>query len=145
VTPDGFAWHPLLNASLNFTSAVLIVLAFVAIKGGDRDKHGRLMKTALGVSVAFLVSYLIRYYVSGDTTYKGDGVWRVVYFVILATHVVLAALVPFLVGGAVYLALKERFAAHRKVVKLAYPIWLYVSVTGIVVYLMLYHFPGQMV
>ena len=140
---NDIAWHPLLNACLNGSSALFILLGFLAILRGDRQTHKKRMLTALALSSVFLVSYLIRYYTSGDTPYQGQGLWRVVYFSILISHIILAALVPFVVVSAVYLAIKNRLASHRRVVRFALPMWAYVSVTGVVIYAMLYHFPGQ--
>lgn len=130
--------HPALNAALNATACVLLVLGFRAIRAGDRARHGRLMGAAFVTSSVFLASYLARFAISGTHRYAGDGADKVVYLVILFSHMVLAiALVP-LVLRSLYLARAERFAEHRRIVRWTWPIWMYVSVTGVLVYLLLY-------
>jgi putative membrane protein len=131
--------HPAINAALNLTSFVFLVLGRVAIARGDAALHKRRMLSAFTASSVFLVSYLIRYAVSGTHKYPGAGWDRTLYLVILMTHMVLAmALLP-LVIGALRRALRGEFAAHRRLVRFAWPIWIYVSATGVLVYLMLYH------
>jgi len=131
--------HAALNAALNFTSGELLFAGWLAIKRGDRERHKALMLSALGVSVLFLVSYVIRFAGKGGTTRFPDVGWiRSVYLVILLTHTVLAAVVPFLAVQTVFLAWKERWAAHRELARWTFPIWIYVSVTGVVIYVMLY-------
>lgn len=131
--------HPLFNALLNAASAVLLSLAYVAIKSGDRQRHKRLMLSAFGVSSAFLVSYLIRFYVSGTTPFPGVGAAKVVYLTILFSHMALAAFVPVGAILAIVWGLKGRFSSHKKLVKVVWPMWMYVSLTGVVIYAMLYH------
>ena len=132
--------HAALNAALNFTSGVVLFSGWVAIKRGNPARHKQLMLTALGVSVVFLVSYLIRFFGAGGTTRFPDVGWvRSVYLVILLTHTVLAALVPFLALRTVFLAWKERWESHKRLARWTFPIWIYVSVTGVVIYGMLYH------
>lgn len=138
---EGLQLHPLFNALLNATSAVLLFMAYVAIKNGERERHKKLMLTAFGVSSAFLVSYLIRFYVSGTTPFPGAGVSKVIYLTILFSHMALAAFVPVGAILAIVWGLKGRFASHKKLVKLVFPVWAYVSVTGVVIYAMLYHWP----
>lgn len=141
------ALHALFNASLNATSAILMVLAFQAIKRGDRERHKKLMISAFAVSCVFLVSYAARYIlhnlIGGNpaTPFPGTGVAKVVYLSILFSHMVLAAVVPFFAIRAILLGLKARFGDHKKLVRFAFPAWLYVSVTGVVIYAMLYHWP----
>ncbi|MFW6051157.1 MAG: DUF420 domain-containing protein [Myxococcota bacterium] len=132
----------LLNACLNATAATLLVLAYASIRRGRVQAHRRLMVAALVVSSLFLVSYLTRYGLSGDTPFRGEGWLRPVYFAILISHVLLAMAVVPLVLRTVYLAVRERFADHRRIARITLPIWMYVSVTGVVVYLMLYQLPG---
>jgi uncharacterized membrane protein YozB (DUF420 family) len=130
---------PTLNAVLNGTAAVLLVWGFVLIRSGRRQRHQLVMKAAFGVSVAFLISYLI-YHAHARIVYFGhDGFIRAVYLSILGTHTVLAATVPVLAIITLNRGLKERFDRHRAIARWTLPIWLYVSVTGVVVYLMLYH------
>ena len=133
---------PLLNACLNATAGVLLVAGYAAIRGGRRGTHERLMLTALLVSTAFLASYLTYHLVvvprTGPTRFRGTGWVRPAYFGMLASHVVLAAAVVPLALRTVYLARRERFEAHRRWARVTFPIWLYVSVTGVLVYLVLY-------
>ena len=136
----------LTNAILNGTSGVLVTLGWLSIRPGARagaraprpETHRRFMLSALAVSAVFLVSYLTRIAISGTHHYPGHGVLRAAYLLILVTHVTLAIVTVPLVLSAVAYALKRRFAKHRAVVAWALPIWLYVSVTGVVVYVMLY-------
>jgi len=133
---------PTLNACLNGTAAVLLVLGWRAIKQGKREAHKQLMVSALIVSALFLCSYLTYHFMihGAVTRYQGSGVWRLVYFTVLLTHTPLAAIiVPFCIT-AVYHAYKQNFSAHVKITKWLLPVWLYVSVTGVVIYLMLYVF-----
>lgn len=134
-----FEWHPALNAVLNATSAVLLTAGWWAIKTQRRDRHKKLMIAAFTTSTVFLVSYVIRFLTTGAHKYPGTGIDKYVYLVILFGHMILAvALVP-LALRALHLGLRSRFADHRRVVRYAWPIWMTVSVSGVVVYLMLYH------
>lgn len=130
---------PSVNAALNACAAVSLVIGFVLIRQGRRQAHRRAMLTAFGCSVAFLVSYLYYHSQVGSVRFQGTGIVRHVYFTILISHTVLAALVPFLAVVTLYRAWRERFEQHRALARWTLPIWLYVSVTGIVVYWMLYH------
>jgi putative membrane protein len=128
-----------LNATLNATAAVLMLAGWAMMRFRKQaETHKRLMLGALAVSSVFLVSYLTRIAISGTHRYPGHGAMKVLYLGVLASHVLLAMTTVPLVLGAVWLALRRRFATHRKVVRWAFPIWLYVSVTGVVVYFMLY-------
>ena len=131
---------PLLNACLNATSGVLLLLGLAAIKTNRRVLHERLMMSALFVSAAFLASYFYYHFVvaSGMTPYRGTGWTRTAYYAMLATHVVLAMTVVPLALRTVYLARRERFETHKRWARVTFPIWLYVSVTGVLVYLALY-------
>ena len=129
---------PTLNACLNFLSAVLLITGYSFIRRGDRKAHRFCMVTALGVSVVFLVSYLYHHYKVGIVFYQGHGFSRVFYFVILWTHTPLAALVPVLAILTLRQALKGNFVKHKYLAHWTFPIWLYVSVTGVLVYFMLY-------
>lgn len=131
---------PLLNACLNGTAAVLLVTAFILIKQGRRDLHKRAMLAAFTVSILFLISYLTYHFQAGVTRYPHTGPIRTVYYIILFTHTVLAAVVPVLAIVTLRRGLKGLFARHKKIARWTLPIWLYVSVTGVVVYLMLYQF-----
>ncbi len=130
------------NALLNGTSALLLAGGFVAVKRGARKLHGWLMASAFTVSTLFLISYLTRFYVSGAHRYPGTGAWKTIYFTILISHMLLAIVTPPLAIRTIYLAYKKRFPEHRRLVRWTLPIWMYVSVTGVVVYLLLYHPPG---
>lgn len=131
---------PLLNACLNGTAAVLLVTAFILIRQGRRDQHKKVMLAAFTVSVLFLISYLTYHFQAGVTRYPHTGAIRMVYYSILFTHTVLAAVVPALAIVTLRRGLKGRFERHKKIARWTLPIWLYVSVTGVVVYLMLYQF-----
>ncbi len=130
---------PTVNATLNGISAILVVAGFIAIKSGRRDLHRRLMLSALGVAVLFLTSYLYYHSQVGTTRFTEQGWIRPVYFSILLTHTVLAAVIVPLIITTVVLALRGKFSGHRKIARVTLPLWLYVSVTGVLVYLILYH------
>jgi uncharacterized membrane protein YozB (DUF420 family) len=131
---------PALNATLNAISAVLLVVAYRFIRRGERDKHKRTMLAAFSVSCVFLISYLVYHWNVGSVRYPGTGAMRVVYLSILVTHTILAAAVPVLAIVTLRRGLKARFDKHKKIAKWTLPIWLYVNVTGVVVYMMLYQF-----
>lgn len=131
--------HPAVNAALNLTSFVLLVLGRVAIARGDEATHRRRMLGAFYASSIFLVSYLIRFATTGSHKYPGTGWDKIFYLIILFSHMVLAAVLVPLLLKALIRALRSDFAAHKKIVRFAWPIWFYVSVTGVIVYLMLYH------
>lgn len=136
------AWeqlHPAINAALNFTSFVLLILGRVAIARGDEALHKKRMLAAFTTSCIFLVSYLIRYATTGTHKYPGTGWDKYLYLVILFSHMLLAIVLAPLLLTALRRALAGRFDAHKRIVKFAWPIWFYVSVTGVIVYLMLYH------
>ncbi len=119
---------------------MLLVTAFALIKQGRREAHKRVMLAAFGVSVVFLISYLVYHAQTGVLHYPHTGMIRTVYFTILTTHTILAATVPVLAIITLRRGLKGNFVRHKKIAKWTFPIWLYVSVTGVVVYLMLYQF-----
>ncbi len=129
---------PPVNAGLNAASAVLLVSGWRAIRRGDRERHRFLVLSALATSALFLVGYLTRVALTGTHRFPGSGLLRAAYLLVLGSHTVLAAAVLPLVGTALFLAWKGRFETHRLVARYAFPIWLYVSVTGVLVYLMLY-------
>lgn len=140
------AVHPLatVNAVLNTIAAVLLVLGWVLVRRGRYRAHAAAMTAAFLVSAAFLACYLTyHFYFDQEVKFQGQGVVRPVYFAILISHVVLAVFVPVLAVRMFYLARRRRFDAHRRLGRIALPIWLYVSVTGVVIYLMLYQlYPG---
>jgi uncharacterized membrane protein YozB (DUF420 family) len=129
---------PALNALLNGTAAVLLVFAHGKIKRGLIEQHRRLMIAAFSTSILFLISYLTYHAIVGTVRFDGEGMWRTVYLTILATHTVLAAAVPVLATITLILGLRGRYPKHRRIARWTYPIWLYVSVTGVVIYFMLY-------
>lgn len=131
------AFMPAINAMFNGTSAVLLVLAVLAIKKKQIARHQTLMLSAFASSTFFLVGYLAYHYVHGDTKYPGTGAMRGLYLAILASHVLLSIPVVPLCLAAFYYAFQKNFGTHRKITKYLFPIWLYVSVTGVVVFALL--------
>ena len=131
---------PTLNAILNSTCAILLLLGRNAIKHGNRRLHKRLMISAFSASMLFLVSYLTYHAQHGSEPFRGEGWIRPVYFTILITHTILAAVIVPLVLITLRRGLADRIPLHKKIARYTYPIWLYVSVTGVIIYLMLYHF-----
>jgi uncharacterized membrane protein YozB (DUF420 family) len=129
---------PDLNAALNALAAILLVRGVVLIKDGRRNQHRRTMLTAFGVSIVFLISYLTYHFNVGSVKFTGTGLIRYVYFTILISHTLLAAAVPFLAVITLRRGLNNDLRRHVALAKWTFPIWLYVSVTGVVVYWMLY-------
>jgi len=129
---------PTLNAVLNGTAAVLLIIGYRLIRTGKREAHKKVMLAAFSVSVLFLVSYLVYHQQAGSVKFTGTGPIRTVYFSVLVTHSVLAALVPFMALATLWRGLKGRFERHRNLARWTLPIWLYVSATGVAVYWMLY-------
>ena len=129
---------PAVNATLNATSAVLLVTGYTLIRQKRIRQHRRVMIAAFCVSIAFLVSYLVYHSQVGSVRFRGTGPLRTTYLGILLTHTTLAAAVPFLAFVTLFRGLKRNDPRHRAVARWTLPIWLYVSVTGVVVYLMLY-------
>jgi uncharacterized membrane protein YozB (DUF420 family) len=136
----GPTFFPALNAFLNGSSAVLIGCGYYLIKTGRREAHKRMMIAAVVTSALFLISYLYYHVVlrAGVTHFKGEGVWRPVYFGILLSHTFLAVVVVPLVLITLSRALKGNFARHKAIARYTFPIWMYVSVTGVVIFVMLY-------
>ena len=133
-----YALLPHLNAILNATSGVLLVLGFYFIRRRKINAHLVCMFAALGVSVLFLTSYLIYHYQHGSTRFKGVGPVRNLYLTILLTHTVLAVVIVPLIAVTLRRALRGDYRRHRTLARWTFPLWLYVSVTGVIVYLMLY-------
>lgn len=129
---------PTVNATLNGLAATFLVIGFVLIRKRRIEAHRRAMLTAFGCSVLFLTSYLIYHFQVGSVRFPGQGVARTVYLSILLTHTVLAAAVPFLAAITLFRALQRSFPQHRRIARWTFPIWLYVSITGVVIYWMLY-------
>lgn len=139
------AVHPLAtaNAVLNSIATVLLVIGWICIARGRWRAHRAAMVAAFVVSAVFLVSYLTYHALAGSVPFRGQGAVRPIYFAILVSHVILAAAVPVMALRMFFLAWKGRWDAHRRLGRIVMPVWLYVSVTGVVIYAMLYHlFPG---
>ncbi len=130
---------PALNAVLNASAAGLLVSGYVLIKRGRKVAHRKAMLAAFAVSCLFLISYLVYHYQAGSVRFQKTGAIRTLYLGILATHTVLAAAVPPLAILTLSRGLSGRYDRHRRIARWTLPIWLYVSVTGVVVYAMLYH------
>jgi len=130
------------NALMNGTATACLILGYVFIRRGRRDLHMRAMLGAVAASTLFLVFYVTRFLLTGTHEFAGQGFARSAYLAILFSHMVLAVIVVPLVLRLLFLAARERFEEHRRLARWTYPIWMYVSVTGIVVYLMLYRIYG---
>lgn len=128
---------PPIYAGINAITAVLLVWAVAAIKKGERKKHEKLMTAAIACSVVFLVMYVAYHLTSEATKYGGEGILRPIYFFILISHIALSVAIIPLVLFSYVRALSEQFDRHRKLAKITYPLWLYVAVTGVIVYLMI--------
>ena len=128
---------PPIYASINGLTAIVLIVAVLAIKKGNRILHERLMKFAITLSVLFLVMYVAYHMTSDSTPFGGEGVIRYVYFFILLTHILLSIIIIPMVLITYVRALTERFDKHKKLAKITFPIWLYVAITGVVVYLMI--------
>jgi uncharacterized membrane protein YozB (DUF420 family) len=132
----------LVNATLNATSGILVFVGRRFIKAGKRETHRKLMIAAVVASATFLVSYLTRVWLTGTHADPHTGAVHALYLLILGTHMVLAMVVVPLVLITLARGLRDRITSHRKIAKYTYPIWLYVSVTGVLVYAILYHLPA---
>ncbi len=135
--PEWVGWLPALNALLNGTSAVFLVLALRAIRARRVAEHARRMLGALGSSALFLVSYIVYHSVHGDSKFQGQGAIRPLYFFILVSHILLSAVVLPLIFSSFFFSLSGRFPQHKKISRYTLPAWLYVSVTGVLVFAML--------
>ena len=130
---------PTINAILNATAAVLLVCGYRLIRRKQIETHRKVMTAAFVTSCLFLVCYLVYHAQVGSKHFPGTGMLKTVYLIILATHTVLAAAVPFLAIITLRRGLAAKYDKHRKIARWTFPIWLYVSVTGVIVYWMLYH------
>lgn len=130
---------PHVNAALNALSTILLVAGFTFIRAGRRDVHRKVMLAALGVSAAFLVSYLTYHFTAPIFVFQGTGWTRPAYFALLISHVVLATIAAPLVAVTAYRALKGAFDRHRAIARWTIGVWLYVTVTGVMIYVILYH------
>lgn len=128
---------PPIYATINGITAILLIIAVYQIRKGNRKAHERLMKTAILFSVLFLVMYVAYHMTSDSTTYGGEGILKYIYYFILLTHILLSIIViPFVLITYVR-AISGQFYKHRKIARITYPLWLYVAVTGVIVYLMI--------
>lgn len=129
---------PTLNASLNTVAGILLLFGYISIKQGKKELHKRLMISALLVSAAFLTSYLIYHYHVPSKKFPDLGWIKTVYLVILIPHIILAAVMVPMILKTFWHAFRGEWEKHKKIAKITFPIWMYVSVTGVIVYLMLY-------
>ncbi|GEL09917.1 putative membrane protein [Flavobacterium glycines] len=134
---EPLSFLPPIYATINGITAVILVLAVRAIKNGNRQLHENLMKTAIACSVAFLGMYVAYHMTSDSTKFGGEGVIKYVYYFILVTHIILSVAIIPLVLITYVRALAQVFDKHKKIAKITFPIWLYVAVTGVIVYLMI--------
>jgi putative membrane protein len=130
---------PAVNATLNGSSAILLLVGWNAVKKKQVATHRFAMQAAFVTSTIFLVCYLTRVYLTGTHRFPGGGWLKTLYLVILFSHMVLAVATVPLVLRTLFLARRSRFIEHRKIARITFPVWMYVSVTGVVVYVMLYH------
>jgi putative membrane protein len=134
---EPLSFLPPIYATINGLTAVILIAAIVAIKNGNRKLHENLMKVAIGCSVAFLGMYVAYHMTSDSTKFGGEGIVKYVYYFILITHILLSIIIIPLVLITYVKALAQRFDKHKKIAKITFPIWLYVAVTGVIVYLMI--------
>ncbi len=134
---EPLSFLPPIYATINGITAVVLVLAVMAIKNGNRRLHENLMKTAIACSIAFLGMYVAYHMTSDSTKFGGEGLIKYVYFFILITHIILSIVIIPLVLITYVRALAQVFDKHKKIAKITFPIWLYVAVTGVIVYLMI--------
>lgn len=140
---EPLSFLPPIYATINGITAILLVLAVIAVKKGNVKLHENLMKTAIGCSVAFLAMYVAYHMTSDSTKFGGEGIIKYVYYFILITHIVLSVVIIPLVLITYVRALAQVFDKHKKIAKITFPIWLYVAVTGVVVYLMIAPYYAQ--
>jgi putative membrane protein len=138
--PDWVGALPAANASFNSLSALCLIVGYVNIRRGNRVTHMRFMLTATVFSTLFLASYVIYHFFHGDTLFPGHGWIRPIYFFILISHIGLSVVALPLILAALWYALRNQFHFHRRVARWTFPIWLYVSVTGVIVYVLLKRF-----
>ena len=134
---EPLSFLPPIYATINGFTAVLLVAAVIAIKNGNRKLHENLMKTAIACAVAFLGMYVAYHMTSDSTKFGGEGLIKYVYYFILITHIVLSVIIIPLVLTTYVKAWSQQFDKHKKIAKITFPIWLYVAVTGVIVYLMI--------
>ena len=140
---EPLSFLPPIYATINGITAIVLIVAVTAIKNGNRVLHERLMTTAIALSVLFLVMYVAYHMTSDATKFGGEGIIRPIYFLLLISHILLSIAVIPLVLVTYVRALAGRFDRHRKIAKITFPIWLYVAVTGVIVYLMIAPYYAQ--
>ncbi|OFX13158.1 MAG: hypothetical protein A2516_03130 [Alphaproteobacteria bacterium RIFOXYD12_FULL_60_8] len=133
---------PHINAALNSISTVLLLIGFVLIKRGDRVNHPKVMKAAVAVSAVFLAFYLVYHFTAPVLKFPGEGWTRPIYFTLMWTHIVLATAAVPMIAVTVTRALKGDFERHRQIARWTWPVWIYVTFTGVVIYVILYHVYG---
>lgn len=145
--PNWVYMLPTVNAGLNTLATALLITGYLLIKREQKVAHKQVMLGAFATSILFLVCYLTYHFALKHYTgvssqpFQGQGLIRLVYLTILVTHVILAAIIPVLASITIYRGLKEQWEKHRRIAKITFPIWLYVSLTGVIIYGMLYHWP----
>lgn len=139
LSPEFISYLPHINACLNGTSFILLFSGYRFIRAGNVAAHRACQISALIVSLLFLASYLTYHYHHGATRFQGTGIVRPIYLTILMSHTILAVVIVPLVALTFYRAFRNDFARHRRIARITLPLWLYVSITGVIVYLMLYH------
>lgn len=137
INVEPLSFLPPIYATINGITAVLLITAVIAIKNGNRKLHEALMKTAIACSVAFLVMYVAYHMTADSASFGGQGIIRPIYFFILITHIALSIIIIPLVLITYVRALAQRFDKHKKLARITFPLWLYVAITGVVVYLMI--------
>ena len=138
LSPEFISYLPHVNACLNGTSAILLFAGYRFIRARNIAAHRTCQILALAVSLLFLASYLTYHFYHGSTKFLGTGIVRPIYFAILLSHTILAIVIVPLVTLTFYRAFRNDFARHRRIARITLPLWLYVSITGVIVYLMLY-------
>jgi putative membrane protein len=134
---EPLSFLPPIYAAINGITALLLIFAVNAIKKGNRNLHEKLMTSAIGCSIVFLIMYVAYHMTSESTKFGGEGIIRYVYFFILITHIALSVIIIPLVLFTYVKALSQRFDKHKKLARITFPLWLYVAVTGVIVYLMI--------
>jgi len=133
---------PAVNATLNTLSAMFLVMAYIAVKRRHLKRHMQLIFAALGSSTLFFIGYVVYHSVHGDSHFAGHGAVRPIYFLILISHILLSAVAVPMILTSLYLALSGKLAGHRRLSRVTFPVWLYVSVTGVVIFIMLKTYNG---
>jgi putative membrane protein len=134
---------PSINASMNFITTAFLIRGYLAIKSGNRALHAFCQKSAFVFSTVFLVGYIVYHSVHGDSHFQGTGFIRPIYFVILISHILLSVLTLPMVLATFFFAISGRFETHRKIAKFTFPVWLYVSMTGVLIFLILKSYPNN--